>query len=160
MVATRDDVTYITCLHSVVAVFVHQFEGLLDMTFVVLCGTGGLMVHQDLHTLGMGIVVEHLQVEVGVGGHKVEDIALPHVCPVLPTDVPTFNENLVETILGCKVDIALHLLVVGGMTTVGLHTVPVDLVEFDAGEVVGIVPRALADNHLPPYATVLCGMDP
>ena len=89
------------------------------------------MVHEDLHTLRVGVVVKHLDVEVGVGGHEVEDVALPHVGPVFPTYVPTLYEYLVEAVLGSEVDIALHLLVVGGMTAIGLHTAPVDLVELD-----------------------------
>ena len=46
------------------------------------------------------------------------------------------------------------------MAAVGLHLGPVYLVELDAGILVGVVPRALADNHLPPHATVFCGVDP
>ena len=160
MVATGDDVTYIACLHGIVAVFVHQLIGLLDMALVVLGRARGLMVHQDLHPLGVGIVVEHLDIEVGVGCHEVEDVALPHVGPVFPAYVPTLYEHFLQAVLGSEVDIALHLLIVGGMASVGLHLAPVDLIEFDGGEVVGIVPVALAYNHLPPHATVFCGVDP
>ena len=97
-------------------------------------------MHQQFHTLRVGIVVEHLDVEIRIGGHEVKHVALPQVGPVFPTNVPTFNQYLVEAVLGCKVDITLHLLVVGTMTTVRLHLVPVDLVELDAGIFVGLVP--------------------
>ena len=46
------------------------------------------------------------------------------------------------------------------MASVGLHLAPVDLVELDRGEVVGVVPVALAYNHLPPHTAVLRGVDP
>ena len=36
VVATRDDVAYIACLHGVITVLVHQFVGLLYVTLVVL----------------------------------------------------------------------------------------------------------------------------
>ena len=160
VVATWDDITHIARLHSVVAILVHQLEGLFDMTLVVLCRRRGLVVHHQLHTLGVGIVVEHLQVEVGIWGHEVEDITLPMVGPVLPTHVPAFHQHLVKSVLGGKVDVALHLLIVGGMTSVRLYLRPVYLVELDAGELVGIVPRTLTDNHFPPYATVLRRMNP
>ena len=108
----------------------------------------------------MGIFVEHLDIEIRIRGNEVEDIALPEVSPVFPTNIPTFYQHLVKTVLGCEVDITLHLLVVGTMNAIRLHLCPVDLVEFDAGVVVGIVPGALTHNHLPPYATVFRGMDP
>ena len=118
------------------------------------------MVHQQFDALAVGIVVEHLDVEVGIRCHEVEDIALPHVGPVFPTNIPTLDQHLVETILGSKVDVSLHILIVGLMGAVGLHLRPVNLVELDAGEVVGIVPRATTHNHFPPHATILGRMNP
>ena len=97
-------------------------------------------MHQQLHALRVRIVVEHLDVEIRIGGHEVKHVALPQVGPVFPTNVPTFNQYLVEAVLGSKVNIALHLLVVGTMTTIRLHLVPVDLVELNAGILIGIVP--------------------
>ena len=88
----------------------------------------------------MGIVIEHLDVEVGIGGHEVKNVALPHIGPVFPSNVPTLNEHLLQSILGCKVDVSLHFLVVGSVTSVWLYLVPVYLIEFDTGELVGIVP--------------------
>ena len=118
------------------------------------------MVHQQLDTLGVGIVVEHLDVEIRIRCHEVEDVAFPHVCPVFPTNIPTLDQHLVETILGSEVDVSLHILIVGLMGAVGLHLRPVNLVELDAGEVVGIVPRATTHNHFPPHTTILGRMNP
>ena len=140
MVATRDDVSHVTRLHGIVAVFVHQFVSLLDMTLVVLCRARSLVVHQQLHTLRVGIVVQHLDIEVGIGGHEVKHVAFPHIRPVFPTDVPTFYQHLVETVLGGEVNVTLHVLVISLVRAVGLHLTPVDLVEFDRGEVVGVMP--------------------
>ena len=97
-------------------------------------------MHQQLHTLGVSIVVKHLDVEVGIRRHEVEHVALPQVGPVFPTHVPAFHQHLVKSVLGGKVDVALHLLIVGSMTAIGLHLRPIYLVEFDAGKLVGIVP--------------------
>ena len=108
----------------------------------------------------MGIVVEHLDIEVGIGGHEVEHIAFPHIRPVFPTYVPAFYQHLVETVLGGEVDVALHVLVVGLVGAVGLYLTPVDLIEFDRGEVVGVMPGTTSYDHLPPHAAVLRGMDP
>ena len=160
MVTAWDDVSYISCLYSIVAIVVHQLEGLLDMSLIVLGRAGCLVVHQQPDTLGVGIVVQHLDVEVGIGSHEVKDITLPHVGPVFPAYIPAFDEYLVESVLGGEVDVALHVLVVGLMRAVGLHLAPVNLVELDAGEVIGIVPIATTYNHLPPDATILRRMNP
>ena len=130
------------------------------MALVVLGRAGGLMVHQNLHTFAMRVLVKHLNIEIGVGGYKVEHVAFPEVCPVFPTYVPTFYQHLVKPVLGGKVDITFYLLVIGGMSTIGLYLAPIDAVELDAGIFIGVVPTALAHNHLPPYATVFCGMNP
>ena len=140
MVTTGDDVSHISGLHSIVAVFVHQLKGILEMTLIILCRAGCLMVHENLHTLGMGIFVKHLDIEVGIWGNEVKDITLPHICPVFPTNVPAFYQHLVETVLGSEVDITLHILIIGLMGPVRLNLAPVNLVEFDAGEVIGIMP--------------------
>ena len=160
VVATWDDVAHIARLHSIIAIFIHQVERLLHVTLVVLRRATCLVVHQQLYTLTVGIVVEHLDIEVGIRRHEVEDIALPHVCPVFPTNVPTLDKHLVETVLGSKVDVALHVFVVGLVSAIGLHLRPVNLVELDAGVIVGIVPVATTHNHLPPDTTVLRGMNP
>ena len=89
MVAARYYIAHIAGLHGVVAILVHQFVGLFDVALVVLGRRRGLVVHEQFHALGVGILVEHLDVEVGIGRHEVEDIALPHIGPVFPADVPS-----------------------------------------------------------------------
>ena len=108
----------------------------------------------------MSIFVEHLYIEIRIWGNEVEDISLPHVGPVFPTYVPTFYEHLIKTILSSEVDIALHILVISLMCAIRLNLTPVYLVELDAGEVVGVMPASTSYNHLPPYTTVLCRMNP
>ena len=79
------------------------------------------MVHHEVHALGMGIVVQGLDVKVWVWCLEVEDIIFLVACPVFPADVPSLDKNLVETI-GCrKVYIASDLSVVGAVCAVGLH---------------------------------------
>ena len=160
VVTTRDDVAHVAGLHGIVAVLVHQVEGRFEMSLVVECTRRGLMVHHQLHALRVGIVVEGLDVEVGIGCHEVEDIVLGMAEPVFPSDVPTFDKHLVESVLGSEVDIFPHVLVVGSMPTVGLHAVPVDFIDFDRRELVGVAPRALAHNHLPPHTAVFRGVNP
>ena len=108
----------------------------------------------------MGIVIECLQVEVGIRRLEVEDVAFPHIGPVFPTDVPPLYEHLVEAVVGSEVDVAAHLLVVGGVAAVGLQLLPVHLIYIYRGQLVGVVPAGLADNHLPPHTAILRGMYP
>ena len=159
-VATGDDIAHIARLDGIIAVAVHQIEGILEMALIVDRARTGLVVHHELHALGVGVLVEILDVEVGIGRDEVEDVPLPTVGPVLPADVPALDEHLLQAVLGREVDITLHVLRIGRMASVGTDVVPVHLVDIDAGQVVGIVPRALADDHLPPHATILRGVDP
>ena len=160
MVATRDDISHIACLDSIITVFVHQLIRLFDMPFVILCRRRGFMVHQDLNTFRVCILIKHLDIEVRIRSDKVEDITLPHIRPVFPADIPAFYQYLVESVLRSKVDIAFYLLIIGSMTTIGFYFCPINIIEFDAGKLIGVVPTTLADNHLPPYTTIFRRMNP
>ena len=108
----------------------------------------------------MSILVEHLDIEIRIWGNEVEDITFPHVSPVFPAYIPSLYEHLIQTILRSKVNITLNIFVIGLVCAIWLNFTPVYLVEFDAGVVVGVMPTATSDNHLPPYSTVLCWMNP
>ena len=77
-------------------------------------------MHEEFHTLGMGIFIEGLDVEVRIWGHEVEDIVLVAVRPVLPADVPTFHKDLVEAVLCGEVNVSADILIVGTVGSVRL----------------------------------------
>ena len=160
VVATRDDISHISSLHCIITILVHEVEGSIEMTLIVLSARRCLVVHHQFDTLGVCILVEILDIEVGIRSDEVKDIALPHICPVFPSDVPTLNQYLVETV-GCgEVDILLH---VGGVCTVasvGSKFGVVGLTELYRRQTAGIFPCALTYNHLPPYTAVFCGVNP
>ena len=160
VVTARDDVTDVAALHGIVTVAVHQVVSILKVALVILRAGAGLVVHHQLHALAVGVVVQRLDVEVWIGRDEIKDITFPHICPVFPTDIPALDKYLVEAVLGGEIDVAAYLLVVGGVATMRLHFLPIDAVELDAWIVIGIVPVAFADNHLPPYSAVLCRMNP
>ena len=117
-------------------------------------------MHHKLNTFCVSIIIEHLKVEIGIRSNKVEDIAFPHIRPIFPTDIPSFNKHFIKSVLGSKIDIALHLLIVCSMTTVGLNLSPIDIIKLYAWKLVGIVPRTLSNYHLPPHSTVFSRMYP
>ena len=108
----------------------------------------------------MCILVQSLDVEIGIWSNEVEHVAFPHIRPVFPSDVPTFNEHLVESVVGSEVDISLHLFRIGGMTAVWFGLGVVDIVELHRGIIVSIVPVALSYYHLPPHSAILRGVYP
>ena len=160
VLAAGYDVAHVAALHRVVAVTVHQCVGGFQMALVVARRGGGLMVHQQANAFLVGIVVQPLQVEVGVGGLEVEHVVLRLAEPVFPTDVPAFYQHLVETVLGGKVDVAAHIGIVGTVMAVGLGLRVVQMVELHGGQFVGVRPLAHAVDHLPPYAYILHGLYP
>ena len=117
-------------------------------------------MHHQLHALGVGIVVEALEVEVGIGRHEVEHIVLGMAKPVFPTDVPALHEHLVEPVLGRKVNVAAHIGRVSRMPAVRPAPAVVGLPEVHGGQVVGVAPCPPAGDHLPPHAAILDGLDP
>ena len=80
--------------------------------------------------------------------------------PVFPTFVPTLNQHLVESVLGGKVDVLAHTLVGGTMSAVRLNLGIVGLAEHHGWQLVGVRPRLIVANHLPPHTAILHGVYP
>ena len=160
VLAAGNDVAHIAALDGVVAVAVHQGVGRVEMALVVAHARRGLVVHHELDALAVGIVVEGLQVEVGVGRDKVKHIVLAVAKPVFPALVPALDEELVEAVGSGKVDVAAHVGIVGAVGVVGLELAVVGDAQFHAVHGIGIGPCALAGDHLPPHAHVFHGVYP
>ena len=155
-----DDIAHITGLHGIIAIFVHQVEGILHVTLVVESCRRGLVVHHQLHTLRVCVVVEHLDIEVRIWSYEIEDIEFLMTEPVFPTFVPAFYQHLLQTVLGSKVDIALYFLVGCTMSAIRLALAVIGYTEANRWQVVGIAPGLGANNHIPPYTAVLGRMNP
>ncbi len=113
------DIAHIAALHRVVTILVHKTVGSLHMTLIVGYRAGSLMMHHQLDTLGMGIVVERLDIKVGIWCHEVKHIIFLAPEPVLPANIPALHEQLVESVGRCKIDIALYVVGSGAMASVG-----------------------------------------
>ena len=160
MFAAWDDVAHVATLDGVVAVFVHQLIGFLHVAFVVADGGGGLVVHHQLDALRVGILIERLDVKVGVRGDEIENVVLRVAKPVLPPDVPALDEHLIEAVLGGEVDIAAHFVVVRRVGAVGLDLRVVRHADVYREKVVGVGPRRFARDHFPPNADIFHWLDP
>ena len=66
----------------------------------------------------MGVVIEHLYIEIGIWGLEVKHVILRVAKPILPTDVPSLHKHLIKTMLGSEINIFLHILIIGWMLTV------------------------------------------
>ena len=119
--APGDDITHITALHRIVPVLVHQLVGCLQVTLVIPRRGARLVVHHQFHPLRVGVLVQPLDVEVGIGGHEVEHVVLAVTEPVLPAFVPPFHENLVKVVLRRKVDVLANLRVRRPWVPFGRH---------------------------------------
>ena len=172
VLAVGHDVAHIAALDGIVAILVHEVVGPLHKALVVGDRRGALVVHDEADALLVSVFVQRRQVEVGVGGEEVEDIVLVLAVPVLPADVPPFDEEGVETVGGGKVDVASHVGVVGPVAAVGLGLAVVGdgalqrrrqrgvAGQAHGGEVVGVAPGAVVADHLPPHTHVLHGVYP
>ena len=98
------------------------------------------MVHHQFHSLGVGIIVEHLDVKVGIRSDEVEDVELLMAEPVFPSFVPALDQHFLQAILGSEVDIALHLLIGCAVRAVGLALGIVGNAETNRRQVVGVAP--------------------
>ena len=160
VLAAGDDVAHVAALDGVIAVVYHELVGLVHVAFVVVDGAGSLVVHHHLDALALGIAVNLFHVEVGVGGHEVKDVVLALAEPVFPALVPSFDQHGIKSMLGCKVDVAFHVLRVGRVLAVGFGLGVIGLPQFHAVDIVSVGPSTLVGNHVPPDADVFHGLNP
>ena len=160
MLASRYDVTDITALYRIIAILVHQIISLLHVTLVISHWAWCLMMHHQLYTFWFSIVVEHLNIKIGIRGNKIKDIILGFTKPIFPADIPTFHKKLVKAIFRCEINVALHVLVIGGMLPEGMHLRVISLIKSHRRQVIGIRPLLAAGNHFPPYTHIFNGLYP
>ena len=158
--ASRHDISDIAGFHGGVVVAVHELIRGIEMALVVADRGRGLVVHNHLHSLFLGIVVDTLYIEVGIGCNEVIDIVFLIAEPVFPSDIPALNEHTIEAVLGGEIDIAEDILGGGAVVAVGRYLAVVGLADLHGGEVVGVRPRLAPVNHLPPYSDVFHGLNP
>ena len=114
-------------------------------------------MHYQLDGFAVGVVVESLDVEVGIWRLKVKNHILAKAKPIFPTDVPTFHKHCVKSMAGSKVGVFPYILFGGAVLTVGLCLGVVVVAQFDTREVVGVTPLALACNHFPINTHIFAG---
>ena len=133
--STRHHIAHISALYGVVSIFVHQRVCCVEVALIVAQRARSFVVHHQFDAFAVSILVEHCDVEVGVWSDKVKHIILFVAEPVFPSDVPSFHQQLVESVFGGKVDVTLHVVVVCTVDAVRLHGFVVDAVEVDSRSV-------------------------
>ena len=79
-----DDGAYVAALDYGIVVVLHELVCPVEVTLVVEGRAGGLMVHDELDALALGVVTELSHIEVGVGSEEVEYELLELAEPVFP----------------------------------------------------------------------------
>ena len=121
VLSARNHITHVTTLYGIVTMVYHKLVSLVHVALVVTNRRRGFVVHHQAHALAMCILVQCLHVEVWIGSNEVEDIIFRLSKPVFPAFVPALNQYLVKTMLGCKVDVLLHVFVICTMLAIRFH---------------------------------------
>ena len=160
VITSWDNVSHIATLYSIITIFLHEIEGCIEMSFVVTYARRCFMMHHEFNPFAVCIVIQSLDIKVRIRRNKIENIVFPAVSPVLPTYIPSFNENLLESISGCKVNVFLYVFCVRGMPSIRFCLAPINLIKLYRWELIRVIPTTFAYNHLPPYAAILHRMNP
>ena len=98
------------------------------------------MVHHQLHTLRMGVLVKSLYIKVRIGSYEVKHILFPVPEPVFPTDIPAFYQHLIQSVRCSKVYVSLHVGCVCRVMTIWFGMSIVCLTELNRVEIIGVSP--------------------
>ena len=156
----RHNIADITTLYGRISIVVHHLISLLHVALIVTHCRGSLVVHHQTHSFRVGILIQCHNIEVRIWGLEIEDILLLTTVIILPADVPALDQHLIKAMLGRKVDIAAHILVVGSVIGDRFNLRIVALAKFHTLEIIGVVPLALAEHQLPPNSDVLHRFNP
>ena len=98
----------VTCLELVDAQPCVQVQRSAQLVLVVLDGTAGFMVADQVHALVQAIRRQRFNVEIGRGTGEIEVVAIayPHAVPAW---VPAFHQHATEAVRGGEVDHLLRL---------------------------------------------------
>ena len=140
VLASWNDVSYVTTLYGVVAIVYHELVSLIQVTLIVTDRRGGLVVHHQTDAFAVRVIIEHFHVEIRIGRYEIKYIIFRFAEPIFPAFVPAFYQDLVKSVLGGKINVFFHVLVVRSMATVGLGLGIVCLAQLDGRQVVGIGP--------------------
>lgn len=121
MFSPRNDITYITTLHRIISVINHELIGFIHMTFVVAYRSRCFMMHHQFHTFTLSILIQHFHVKVRICSNKVEYIIFGVTEPVFPSFIPSFNQYLVKSMFGSKINVTFYILIVSTMLAVWLR---------------------------------------
>ena len=80
--------------------------------------------------------------------------------PIFPTLVPAFHQHSIKSMLGSKIDVFLHILRVGCMSSMRLCLRVVGLAQLDGTEVIRVGPMATIRNHVPPHTDIFGWLNP
>ena len=78
--------------------FLSPRDSRVEVTLVIGNGTRCLVMHHQLNALGMRVLVQRRYIEIGIWRHEVKHEILLLAKPVLPTDVPSLHQQLVEPV--------------------------------------------------------------
>ena len=160
ILASRNDIAYISTFHCVISMVYHKLIGLIQMAFVVTYRSRSFVMHHQFHSLAMSIVVQHLHIKIRIWSHKIKDIILRFAEPVFPTFIPTFDKYLIKSMLSCEINVFLHILIGSTMASVRLQRRIVCLTQLHRRQIVCISPGTLTCNHLPPNAHIFNRFNP
>ena len=160
MFSTRNNVTYISTLHSIIPVIYHKLICFIKMTFVVTYRSRGLVMHHQLYPFFLCIRIEHFHIKIRIRSDEIKDIILWISKPVFPTFIPAFHQYLVESMFGSKIDITFHFIIVGWMASVWLCLGIIRLSKFHRINIIRIRPGTFSGDHFPPHSDIFHRLNP
>ena len=108
----------------------------------------------------MSIVVESLDVEVGIWSLEIKHIVFLMTEPVFPAYVPTLDKHLRETVFCRKVNVFPNIGIVSRMIAMRLAFGIVGGAKMYRRQVVSVRPSLASTYHFPPYTNIFHWLNP
>ena len=96
------------------------------------------MMHDEFHPFRSRVVSKSGQVEIRIRCHEIEYTFLHVSEPVFPSDIPSFYQDCIKSVVRGEINVFLYIFRIGSVPSVGIHSGQVIGVYVDTFQVIRI----------------------
>ena len=155
--AFRNNFSYVTRLHNVHTIFLHQFVSRIQLFFICSGSGRSFVVHYYIHSFRLPIFHYLIKIIIGIRSYKIENaFTVFESYPMFPSCIPAFHEHRTNTIFCGKINKRFRIYGSSTMHSMGFSIFSISIHIL----VPGHVPGRFSKMHFPPDPGIFGWLEP
>ena len=118
------------------------------------------MMHHQSYSFIMCVSIQLFNIKIRIRSHKIKNIIFLISKPIFPTNIPSFYQQLIESMFRSKINILLHISCISRMITIRFYFPIIRFSKLHGRNIISIAPWLPSSNHLPPYPHIFYRLNP